>query len=352
MEQLSTHQNRRRRTTMGAAGARARRGRRLASLVLALVVAGGFGACGKTSADKGGSEGSKALTVGFVELHADTFFGNIDKGMKQALGADGKVVAVNYDSDAGRESQAYEDLISRQVDAIVTSPLDPKGSVAGIRRAEEAGIPVICVNTCLDEADQAKYTKGFVLSDNAALGAETGRQAAKYIKDKLGGKATIAVLHCDIFDVCKLRKRNFFAQLKRAGVSYTIAAQQQAYEPDKAVPAAEGILTAHPDVNVFWAGNDGAIVGEVKAIQAAAGSKAKVFGTDMSSAVGEALLSPADILQTTTGQDGIANGKKAIEVVRAALADKPVKPATQLVSVVGFNRSQPATVRQWLAENK
>lgn len=328
--------------------------RKFALAAAVLTITPIISACGKTS-DSGGSAssgGGSAATVGFAQLHADTFFGSIAKGLEQGLPG-GKVSSINYNSDAGKETQAYTDFMTRQVDAIVTSPLDPKGSVSGIRRVAKDGIPVVCVNTCINDADAKKYTKGFVLSDNAALGEETGKYAAEWIKKNLNGTATIAALHCDIFDVCRLRKKNFLAALDKAGIKYKLVAQQLAYEPDKAVPAAEAILTAHSDVDVFWAGNDGAAIGEVKAIQSANKvGKVHVFGTDMSAAMGEALLDPKPVLLTTTGQNGIANGKKAAEIVRAALANKKIEPFVQLVPVINFNVENKADVKKWLAENK
>jgi simple sugar transport system substrate-binding protein len=327
----------------------------------AVCVAGliGLAGCGSDGGSGGGSGGSASssggekLTVGYVQLHADTYFTQVEKGLKEALGSNGELVSVSYDDDAGKEAMAYQNLISRRVDAIVTSPFDPKGSVSGIKRAAEAGIPVICINTCINDADAKKYIKGFVLSDNTALGTSTGEYAAKYIKDKLGGKAVVADLNCDTFDVCKLRKKGFYDALTNAGIDYKLAASQTAYLPDKTVPAATAIMTAHPDVNVIWSATDGGGAGAVKAIDSAnKDGKVAVFSTDMTASLGAALTDGKHILFATTGQDGVAQGKKAIEVVRGAVDGKTSQPFQQLIPGQLFTTEDKPAVEQWMAENK
>ena len=205
-----------------------------------------------TSSSPSGSGGGTA-TVGYVELLADTFFSGIETGLHQGLGKNTDIVTVNYDSDATKETQAYDNLISRGVDVIVTSPLDPDASVAGIRNASQAGIPVVCVNTCINDKDAKKYVTAFVVSDNEQLGKLTGERAAAFIKDRLGGTAHIGILNCDVVALCKVRKKAFTDALDAAGVTYDIAADQEGYQPDAAVPVATAELTAHPEINLMGA---------------------------------------------------------------------------------------------------
>lgn len=313
---------------------------------------------GCSSPGTGGNESASgeddAITVGFVQLHADTFFGNIEKGIKQGLGDSGEVATINYNSDAGKEAQAYDDLISRGVDVIVTSPLDPDASVAGIRNAAEAGIPVICVNTCINDEAAAQYVSAFVVSDNKQLGSQTGERAVSFIQDQLGGKATIGMLNCDVIALCKVRKDAFTKTLDDAGIEYEVVADQEGYEPDASVPVATAELTAHPDINIMWTANDGGAVGAIRAIQSAGQTgKTFVFGTDVSDAMIEALLSPDNILQSFTGQDGVANGEQIATLVKELAEDPKYKPSEfeVLVDVVNFDRSDPDAAKDWQAAN-
>lgn len=324
------------------------------AIAAAIVLAGCSGSNSGGDGDSGGGETGGSVTVGFVQLHADTFFGNIEKGIADGLGSDGEVVTINYDSDASKEAQAYDNLISRGVDVIVTSPLDPDASVAGIRNASQAGIPVICVNTCINDDAAAQYVTAFVVSDNEQLGTQTGERAVAFIDEKLGGKATIGMLNCDKIAGCKDRKDGFLKQLDEGDIEYEVVADQEGYEPDVAVPIATASLTANPDINIFWTANDGGAVGAMKAIQSVGNTgKTFVFGTDVSDAMIEALVSPDDILQSFTGQDGLANGTSIAEVVQQIAADPEYKPADfrVLVDVVNFDRSDPEFAKEWQAAN-
>ncbi|MFD0854192.1 sugar ABC transporter substrate-binding protein, partial [Actinomadura adrarensis] len=65
-----------------------------------------------------------------------------------------------------------EDYVSRKVDAIAISPVDPEAIKPAIRRANEAGIPVILVNL-LEEQKDVKISSyvGFDNADAAAVSA-------------------------------------------------------------------------------------------------------------------------------------------------------------------------------------
>ncbi len=188
-------------------------------------------------------------------------------------------------------------MVARGVNAIITSALDPSGSVGAIARASKAKIPVICYNTCLNEADKKKYVKGFIYADQAGLGKMTGEYAAKYIKEKLGGKANIALVTCDSFPICRERKKAFLAALDKDGIQYKIVADQEAYLVDKSVPAAENMLTANPDVQVLWGRKRRSDhrIGQGR-LQQRQGRKVVVFGTDMTPEIGNFLVTPDPIL--------------------------------------------------------
>ena len=85
------------------------------------------------------------------------------------------------------------------------SPVSTTGSKSTMQAAIGSDVPIRCFNTCLDEADNEDFAKGFVTSDQQALGTSTGEAAAKYIQTELGGKAVVAMLTCETFEACKVR---------------------------------------------------------------------------------------------------------------------------------------------------
>lgn len=331
--------------------------RSLATMGALLALSAGLAACGSDDASGSGSGSGDGdgdgLTVGFVAAHFDSYFTSVRTGLEKAVEADGgEVIAVSSDDDAGKEAQAFQDLISRQVDVIAVSALDPEGTAAGIRSALDAGIPVVCYNACISEELQPELISAFVQSDNTSLGTFTGEYAAKYIKDNLDGKATIGILNCDIFDVCKLRKAGFLEALDAAGIDYEVAADQTEFIADKTPATAESMLTANPEINVMWSATDGGGTGAVSAISGGGlEGKVVVFSTDMSLALGEE-LKDGSILLATTGQDGVGQGDAIYEAAQSAETGSQQDPFETLIPGVLFTVDDLDAVDAWMAENK
>lgn len=291
------------------------------------------------------------LTIGVMLLNGDTYFSSVAKGI-EAANEGGETIVVNYNGDAAKESSGFDNLITRQVDVIVTSPLDPDSSVAAIRRAAQAGINVICYNTCVSEEAQKQYVKAFVLSDQKGLGRATGEYAADFIRENIGDSVTMGILTCDSFDICRQRREAFFSVLEDAEIAVDLVADQEAYVVDKSVPVAENILTANPDVDALWAANDGGTVGLVKAVEnAGRAGEIPVFGTDMTPQLGRMLVSEPHTLLVTTGQDGLKTGEIAVDVARKLDAGEDISGFKQIVPVSNFTADDPAAVETYLEDN-
>lgn len=328
------------------------RRKKITALIGACAVALGLSACGSAaSSDNGGGTSSgKGLTIGLIMLQGDQYFEGIQSGLQSAVKADGgTVIAANSNNDPGAEAQAAQNMIQRGVDAILMQPVSSTGSLATMKSITAAGIPLICYGNCTDQAASPAVVKGVVQSDNTALGSATGKAAAKYIKSKLGGSATIGILNCDAAaETCKLRKSGFKQALADAGVKATYAADQEGYLADKATPVATNMLSANPNINLLWAANEGGTVGEVIASKQAK-KTVPVFGTDISAQLAKFVLSPSDVLQATTGQDPVTTAKDAYQQAKNAVAGKKNSPFQIQVPGVTYTREDPATVKQFLA---
>lgn len=297
---------------------------------------------------------AEPYTIGFVAFHLDTYFVSVQKGIENALGECGTLTVISVDDDLGKEAQAFQDLISRQVDAVFVSPLNPTSSVAGVKAVSDAGIPVFCFNSCINEADAAKYVKGQVYSDNRSLGELSANVAVDFIKSNMAGKELVlADLNCDTAaPVCLERKAGWYETLDAAGIKYTIADSQTSYIADQTLGVAENMLTAHPDINIFWSATDGGGAGELKAVQNQNKvGQTFVFSTDMTQTLGEALLAEPPVLITTTGQDGDGQGAALVEMALTMLGGGTPDSTEVFVPGINFNRDDPDAVKAWLAAN-
>lgn len=252
--------------------------------------------------------------IGISELFANPFFAEARKAFKETAEGTNLVLNIqNADADVSKEAEIVRTFITQEVDLIIISPVSPDGSVATIKSAADAGIPVLCYGTCINDADAALYTIGFVASDNVGLGRTTGAEAAKYVAESLGGSAKILMLTCETFATCQDRRTGFDSQL--AEFDITLLDEQEGYLVDEATPIAQAMVRANPDADFVFAQNEDAIIAAHTAISSQGlGDTMKVFGVDINTQVASLIASGDGIVIWTTGQAPYTQGKRSIEI--------------------------------------
>ena len=204
-----------------------------------------------------------AVKVGAIYLDSQGFYGGIQKGI-MAAGADEGVELIgnNSQADVTKESEFIDQLIAAGVEAVVMSPVSVEASVAAVERLNEAGIPVVCYNTCLSDADSERLIKALVTTSQFDLGLPIGLLAGEWaIKAEIDLK--IGIHNCNIYEACQLRQDGFIAGLEQSGANFEVVNNQEAFAHDKATQIGTDILIANPEINLMWAANEGGTVGAV-----------------------------------------------------------------------------------------
>ena len=271
------------------------------------------------------------MVIAGVVFQSDTFMQTVQDGMQAAADKAGNIELLlgNTENKLDKESSMIDDYITRKVDAIVITPISADGSVAALKKAKEAGITIICFNTCVNEPGIAS---AFLVTKNEDLGIKSGQAAAKFIQEKLSGKAKIGILNCDQFEGCPPRKEGFLAEVKKLpGVE--IVSDQAGWMADKAQTVSETMLQANPEINLLWAANEGGTVGHAMAVKTQGLSNSVfVFGTDMNNQMAQMLQSEDNILQGVTGQAPYQMGydafMAALDVLAGAKVDEVVNTPT------------------------
>jgi sugar transport system substrate-binding protein len=328
--------------------------RKFFALLLLLVGTSLFGC----SMDKPGSVtppasppgGSAATTksqykIAGVGFQNDQFFKIIELGMKDAATKNGVDLALGNSAGAlDKEISLLDAYMAQKMDAIVIAPYNTKASIAGLKKAHDAGIKIVTYDSHIE----ADFPVSNIKSDQVSLGNTTGEEAARYIQEKMGGKAKVAIISYIALlpEPAGQRTKGFEDAVKKLpGVE--IVARQDAWMAEKAVGVVEGILTAHPDVNLIWAANEGGTVGAVTAVRNAGKSgKIVVFGTDISDQIAGFLLAEDNILQAVTGQKPFEIGSQALETAVKALKGEIVEKTVRLPGLL-FARRQPDEVKKY-----
>ena len=188
----------------------------------------------------------------------------------------------------------------------------------------------------------------YIESNQTELGATTGKACRKYIDERLGGKAKIAILGFVALDPESggARVKGFRDEMAQMpGVE--IVHEQDAWLPPEADNAVSGILTANADLDIVWAANEGGTVGAVTAVRSAGkAGRVVVFGTDMSKQLADFLLADDNVLQAVTAQKPVEIGSMSIQAAVDALEGKTLEKKVSLPGIL-FTREKPQEVRDY-----
>lgn len=274
--------------------------------------------------------------IASIVFQGDQFMQSLQQGVRETAEAAGaEVLELNVDGDQAREAQAIDTYISRGVDAIVIAPLSATNSAAPLQRARDAGITVIALNGGLEDKAIANATFS---TANFDLGASSGGAAAAFIQSKLDGKAQIGILaFSSLLPEQSGARTDGFKEAVSEGNEVSIISEQDAWLPEKAVQVATDMLTANPQINVFYAANEGGTVGAMQAVRnAGKAGQIYVFGIDGSEQLARGLMAGDNVLQATTAQSakdmGAMGATAALELLNGGTADAETSVPALLLS--------------------
>ncbi|MBI5831822.1 MAG: substrate-binding domain-containing protein [Armatimonadetes bacterium] len=328
----------------------------LAVLVTAAIISG----CAKTSPpptavvtpqnDPKAAKPAAKLRFAGIVFQEDQFFRLVLFGMRDAAKKAGvELLEANSNNNPGKEIELINTYVSQKVDAILISPLSPKGSMAALKLARDKGITVIAHNTPIEGDTHQAYIE----CSAEDLGAQTGKAAVQYITSKLGGRANIAVVAFDsqVPEQSKARTKGFVDQVSTLpGVK--VVAHQDAWLPEMAVKKVTDMLTANPDINLVWSANEGGTIGSVMAVKnAGKAGKVAVFGTDSSQQLLDFLQAPDEVLQAVTSQKPVDVGRMAVEFALKVKNGEKVEKTTSMQGVL-LSRADKAGVKAFAEQFK
>jgi simple sugar transport system substrate-binding protein len=268
----------------------------------------------------------KDLKVGAIYMDAQGFYAGVRKGIQTGAGEAGRkleVVETNAQGDASKESSFIDTLISSGVQAIIVSPVSADGSSRAIRRAHDAGIPVVCYNTCLNDADMKEYISAYAVGDPYDFGHKLGDAAADYFIAEKIDAPKIGVLNCEFVEVCVTRRKGFEEALKAKVPGAAIVANQEGATLDKAVSVAATMLTSNPEINAFFGEAGGATLGAARAVKSQGKTgKVVVFGGDMTTEIAQE-LSDFTVIKAVVDISGQGLGKLALAQAIKSIDGQP-----------------------------
>lgn len=269
---------------------------------------------------------AQEVKIGAIYMDAQGYYAGVRKGIQDAAAEAGKslsVIETNAQGDVSKESSFIDTLIAAGVEAIITSPVSADGSYRSIQRAHDAGIPVICYNTCLSDEDQQELVSAYAVGDPYEFGNRLGQVAADYFVAEGIAEPRIAVLNCEFVEVCVTRRLGFEAALEAKVPGYQIVENQEGAILDKAVSVASTILTANPELDAIFGEAGGATLGAARAIRAQNRvGEVVVFGGDMTTEIAQE-LEQFDVIKAVVDISGQGMGRLAFAQAMNVIEGNP-----------------------------
>lgn len=262
-----------------------------------------------------GSGGDDTVTLGFVNGATTEFHTCLQRAIdSQAEAGGAKVIDANSGQNPGKELSNIEDMISRQVDALIVQTVNVDALKGDIAKARSAKIPIFLTSVITSDTTDIL---GAVVVDLPKVGA---LDAGWVAKDAAGAPAEAGVIAGAPGAASDLLVKGFTGALP--GNVKVVANQPGMFNRAKAQDVAENMIQAHPNLKYAFVANEEMGFGALQAFQAA-GKNVKIVtvnGTD------EGLAAVKDgRFAATVANSATQTGRLAVKNTLALLKKQPVE---------------------------
>jgi ABC-type sugar transport system substrate-binding protein len=254
-----------------------------------------------------GEEESSNLMVIITPDKDNTFFtaeADAAKAMAESLGYE-TLLAVHGD-DPNEESDIIDTAIAQKAVAIIIDIANADASPNNLRRADEAGIPVFCMDR---EINVTGIAKAQLISDNFQ-GAQLG---AEYFVELMGeGGNWVELVGKESDTNAGVRSQGFHSIIDQYPDMVMVARQTANWSQTEGYSVIESVLQANPGVNGIICGNDTMALGAQAAIEAAGREDIIVMGFDGNDNVLDSIMQGK--IDGTVMQPNALNAEMAVQL--------------------------------------
>jgi ribose transport system substrate-binding protein len=222
--------------------------------------------------------------------------------------------------DAEAQKAAVDTAITQGVDAIIVGATDSRGWEDSFDKAEAAGIPIITVDTAIED----DYVSSLIQTDNLTAAGLAG----DYICEQTGGEGKALVVGGTVgHQTGDARKNGVEEKLNACGME--VIGDWADWDQNRAAEITQNVLTANPDiVAVFVAWDPGAIAALSVIQQKDLLDQVILVGFD---AVPTALTAiQAGEMEATVRQDPARMGREGVELAVKVIQGEEVPQFTPI----------------------
>jgi ribose/xylose/arabinose/galactoside ABC-type transport system permease subunit/ABC-type sugar transport system substrate-binding protein len=269
---------------------------------------------------RSGADAHKTTVALVLKTRNNPFWIDMERAAQQAADkADVRLIvqAPERETDVEKQMQIVENLIQKRVAALVLAPCGSKEVVPAILKANQANIPVLIVDTRVDEGtltSAGARIETFIGSDNL----QGGELAGAFLCKALNGHGRVIVLEGIAgHETVDQRKRGFLKALQSYPGVRVAASQTANAEQEKAFNVTQNLLQSQPDASGIFACNDVMALGAMAACKSMNRQDVLVVGFDASGPGREAIKAGGMLgsVAQYPGEMGRLGVEKALEVL-------------------------------------
>lgn len=226
------------------------------------------------------SAADKEIAV-IVKTANSDFWQNVKKGSDTAVsgmkGYTASFQGAASDTDLAGQVSLVENAVNRKVAGIVLAPSDPDALIPAMKKAWEAKIPVVLIDSAASDAGKAYY-QSFLATDNKLA----GELCAKVLIDKIGTTGKIAIMSYTAGSGSEIgRVGGFTDYVKKHSKLEIVGPFYSNSQMGTALNQTTDVLTANADLKGIFGANEPTAIGMGRAIvQAGKAGKVVAIGFD------------------------------------------------------------------------
>jgi ribose transport system substrate-binding protein len=223
-----------------------------------------------------GAQDAPQFTIALIPgLTTDAFYITMNRGAQAAADALGVELIFQGAADFNPVTQVpvLDAVIARQPDAILIAPTDTTQLVEPLRRAHDAGIPVITVDTFIGSGQyqtgsgDADFPLSYIASDNV-LG---GRMAARALANAIGSEGQVYVSNVNPgISTTDQREEGFKLEMAEAFPNIEVLETQfNENDANNAASQLQAVFARNPNLRGVFGANLFSAIGAANGVQQA-----------------------------------------------------------------------------------
>jgi ribose transport system substrate-binding protein len=234
-------------------------------------------------------------------------------------------MAPDKETDVERQYQLIENAIQQKVAAILLAPAGTKELITAIKKANQANIPVLLLDTKIDRKEAqrlAVQVESFIGSDNF----KGGELAGKALAESIYFTGSVGIIEgISGHETAESRRLGFLHALHEYPEIKVVASQTAHWERERSYSVTQNMLQTHPDIRAIFCASDEMAMGSVEALRALQRKDVVIVGFDANPDALAYVINKK--ITATVAQSPRYMGMKGVYYAHQLLQHKIIPPA-------------------------